>query len=136
MTERIMFYGASTKVFKKAEMLRSSMTPAERHLWDRLRKNRLKGFRFKPQHPISEFVVDFYCHKARLVVEVDESYHENTIQKEYDENRDHILKELGLKVLRFTDKQVMEETESVIRTILKHLSTNDPTETDSRAGPL
>ena len=117
----MMFYGAPTTVFKKARMLRFSMTPAERHLWARLRKNQLNGFRFRPQHPISEFVVDFYCHKAKLVVEVDESYHENPKQKEYDENRDHILKEFGLIILRFTDKQVLEETESVIQTIINCL---------------
>lgn len=122
MTDRMMFYGASTRTVKKAEMLRSSMTPAEKHLWRRLRKNRLKGFRFKPQHPISEFVVDFYCHKARLVIEVDESYHENPIQKDYDKNRDYILKEFGLTILRFTDHQVIKETESVIQTILEHLT--------------
>jgi len=67
-------------------------------------------------------VVDFYCHKARLVIEVDESYHENPIQKDYDKNRDHILKEFGLTILRFTDHQVIKETESVIQTILEHLT--------------
>ena len=131
-----MFYGARPSVFKKAAMLRSSMTPAEKHLWTRLRKNQLNGFRFRSQHPISEFVVDFYCHEAKLVVEVDEAYHENHIQKEYDENRDYILKEFGLKVLRFTDRQVIGETQSVLQTILDHFTKNDSISIDPRVGPL
>ena|SRR5690606_1992839 len=136
MSNRLMFYGARPSVFKKAAMLRSSMTPAEKHLWTRLRKNQLNGFRFRSQHPISEFVVDFYCHEAKLVVEVDEAYHENQIQKEYDENRDYILKEFGLKVLRFTDRQVIGETQSVLQTILDHLTKNDSISIDPRVGPL
>ncbi len=69
-------------------------------------------------------------------VEVDEAYHENQIQKEYDENRDYILKEFGLKVLRFTDRQVIGETQSVLQTILDHLTKNDSISIDPRVGPL
>src|SRR5690606_35766524 len=101
--------------------LRVSMTSAEIYLWERVRKKQLDGLRFRAQHPIADFVVDFYCHKAKLVIEIDEKYHNNPTQKEDDENRDSIINEFGLDVLRFTDKQVMEEIEWVIETIKNYL---------------
>ena len=70
-----MFYGASAFVFRNAEKLRNNMTPTEVKLWYALSNNQLNGFRFKNQHPISKFVVDFYCHKARLVIELDGEVH-------------------------------------------------------------
>ena len=121
MPDRIMFYGASAKIFRKAYMLRISMTQAEKYLWNRLRKNSLQGLRFRAQHPIGDFIVDFYCHKAKLVVEVDEKYHLNPAQKLEDENRDYVIREFDLNVLRFTDDQVLNDIESVIQTIKKHL---------------
>ena len=102
-------------------MLRISMTQAEKYLWNRLRKNSLQGLRFRAQHPIGDFIVDFYCHKAKLVVEVDEKYHLNPAQKLEDENRDYVIREFDLNVLRFTDDQVLNDIESVIQTIKKHL---------------
>ncbi len=62
--ERSMFYNASPEIFQKTEMLRKNMTKAEMILWGRLRKNQL-GVRFKAQHPIERFIVDFFCHKAK-----------------------------------------------------------------------
>ena len=121
MPDRIMFYGASANVFRKAYILRISMTRAEKHLWDRLRKSMLEGFRFRAQHPIDAFVVDFYCHQAKLVVEIDEKYHFNPAQRLEDENRDYVIKEFGLTVLRFTDDQVLTDVQSVVQTIRQHL---------------
>ena len=77
-----MFYGAKRKIFERAKELRENMTDAEKILWTRLKSNQL-GVRFKSQHPINIFIVDFYCHKYKLVIEVDGDYHKE--QKDYDE---------------------------------------------------
>ncbi len=75
MANTEMFYGASPKIFELAKDIRDRQTEAERVLWERLRLNRVDGYRFKPQHPISNFIVDFYCHKAKLVVEINGDSH-------------------------------------------------------------
>jgi len=80
------------------------MTPAEHMLWQRLRANRLGGFHFRRQKVIDHYIVDFYCHQANLVVELDGSGHLD--QQEYDNERDQHLQERGLKVLRFWNNEV------------------------------
>ncbi len=116
-----MFYGATSEVFQKAQMLRSSMTKAERSLWDRLSNNQLDGFKFRRQHPIGPYVADFYCHKARLVIEVDGKDHNQTERKQNDEVRDIEMKELGLKVIRVKNEEVLNDIDKVIKRILKEL---------------
>ena len=108
-----MFYGASAETFKKAQLLRKKMTGAEKALWKRLNKNQL-GVRFKPQHPIAIYIVDFYCHPYKLVVEVDGGYHNDPDQVAYDNKRTAELEELGLRVIRFTNKQVQKEIDKVL----------------------
>jgi len=63
MSDAPMFYGASPKLFEMAKELRNRLTAPEKILWEKLRLSQLDGYRFKAQHPISEFIVDFYCHK-------------------------------------------------------------------------
>ena len=112
-----MFYGASSSTFKKAEELRLNMTKAELFLWQHLKKNQLLGLRFKAQHPISQFIVDFYCHKAKLVVEIDGEIHNSPESLEYDKNRTYELEKFGLKVIRFTNFQVLNEIYYVLEKI-------------------
>lgn len=121
MDDRKMFYGANKKVFKKAFMLRACETETEKLLWQRLNKNQLCGFRFKRQHPIAHFVVDFYCHKAKLVIELDGEYHNKKEQQRYDDNRTEILAGLGLRILRFSDENVIQNIDGVVETIKKNL---------------
>lgn len=102
-------------------MLRSSMTEAELILWDRLSDNKLAGFKFRRQHPISQYVVDFYCHKAMLVIEVDGRDHNQTEKKNNDEVRDIEMKELGLKVLRIKNEEVIDDIDNVLKRIEKEL---------------
>lgn len=83
---------------QRAKELRREMTPAEKILWEELRANKL-GVHFRRQQVIAGFIVDFYCHKAALVVEADGNIHD--LQKEEDERREKVLSELGLKVVRF-----------------------------------
>jgi len=77
----------------------------------------LLGLRFKSQHPISHFIADFYCHKLKLVIEIDGGYHSQKDQKEYDDARDFEMRELGLFVLRFNARDVSERTDHVMRRI-------------------
>jgi len=107
-----------------AKELRRSQTPAERRLWKALRANRLGGWHFRRQQIIDGFIVDFYCHKASLVIEVDGPIHES--QKQEDEARAEILEAKGLKVIRFTNREVMNHMDKVMNTILSHLNTSSP----------
>src|SRR6185503_20128508 len=83
---------------QRAKELRRDMTPAEKILWQELRANKL-GVHFRRQQIISGFIVDFYCHKAMLVIEVDGDIHD--LQKEEDARREQALREMGLRIVRF-----------------------------------
>jgi very-short-patch-repair endonuclease len=102
------------KVFR-AKQLRREMTPAERVLWDHLRGNRLGGIHFRRQQVIDGFIVDFYCHAAALIVEVDGPVHAD--QADYDAERDCILSGRGLRIVRFSNEQVTGGTAEVLRQI-------------------
>ena len=119
--ERVMFYGAVPSVFEKAKMLRENMTEAEKILWQHLSNNKMEGFRFKAQHPIGKFVADFYCHKAKLVIEVDGKYHEETEQREYDENRSDAIEHFDIKIIRFANEQVYYTIDLVLAEIKREL---------------
>src|SRR4051812_40833654 len=84
---------------ERARELRAEQTPAERLLWERLRKRRFLGLKFRRQFPIEVFIADFYCHEEKLVLEVDGSVHREPQQKARDENRDIVLRAQGFKVL-------------------------------------
>ncbi len=93
------------------------MTPAEGKLWQYLRAGRLEGHHFRRQQVIGSYIVDFYCHQANLIVEVDGDVHLD--QEEYDKERDHDLEIRGLRVIRFTNTQVNRELETVLAIILE-----------------
>jgi very-short-patch-repair endonuclease len=100
---------------QRARELRRSMTTAERLLWERLRANRLHGFHFRRQHIIHGFIVDFYCHAAAFVIEVDGDVHGDT--REYDRERDTVLSARGLLFVRFTNTEVSSATQAVLNRI-------------------
>jgi very-short-patch-repair endonuclease len=114
-----MFFGAKSSIFRKATDLRFRTTRHERILWEKLRASRM-GFRFKRQHPISHFIVDFYCHKAKLVIQIDGRSHESQI--EYDQNRTLVIEEFGLNVIRFTNQEINDNIDSVVETIKRYLA--------------
>ncbi|MCJ7530167.1 MAG: endonuclease domain-containing protein [Anaerolineales bacterium] len=101
---------------QRAKELRRHMTPEEAMLWERLRANRLQGFHFRRQQVIAGFIVDFYCHSAGLVIEVDGSVHDQRV--EYDLDRSRILESLGLRVLRFKNQEIHEEIEGVLARVV------------------
>src|SRR6187397_1072604 len=90
---------------QRSRELRRDMTPAEKILWQELRANKL-GFHFRRQQIISGFIVDFYCHKAALVIEVDGDIHD--LQQEEDARREKVLGELGLRIVRFRNDDVLK----------------------------
>ena len=100
-----------------ARAMRRKLTPAERILWQRLRRNRLGGFHFRRQQVIAGFIADFYCHRAALVVEVDGPTHE----QDYDRERDQIFADKGITVLRFTNDEVMQHVDRVLGRIVEYL---------------
>ena len=112
-----MFYGAQPILFEFAKQMRNNPTEAEDLLWHQLSKGGLNGIRFRRQHPVLYFIADFYCHKAKLIIEVDGGYHILEEQFEYDKNRDSELNELGLKVIRFTNEQVLLDIENTVKVI-------------------
>jgi len=124
-----MFYGALPIHFELAKSLRENPTEAEQFLWEHLSFIKIPGVRFKRQHPILYFIADFYCHKTKLIIEVDGGYHTLPEQYQYDKNRDAELSDLGLKVIRFTNEQVLFDIENVLNIIeqeIKYRITPNP----------
>ncbi len=99
-----------------ARELRQPQTPAEQKLWQRLRRKQLNGYYFRRQHPIGQFIADFYCAAARLIIEVDGDTHAE--QEAYDAARTAWLESRDYRVIRFTNRQVFREIEAVLTRIL------------------
>ena len=95
------------------------MTDAERTLWQCLRRRQIHGLQFYRQKPLLNYIVDFYCPQAALVIELDGSQHLESEGKQRDAQRDHALAGLGLRVLRFDDRQILTETEAVVDAIYR-----------------
>ena len=106
---------------EKSRRLRRNLTPAESKLWEQLRKRRVGGFRFRRQHGIGPYIVDFYCPAARIAIEVDGGQHSEPEHCVRDSDRDRYLHSLGIRVLRFWNTEVDKETPAVVDTILRAL---------------
>ena len=100
-----------------SQHLRKNMTDAENRLWSKLRRKQLKGYQFYRQKTIGKYIVDFYCPKANLVIELDGGQHYSEAGKEKDRTRDEALIEMGIKVLRFSDRDVFENIGGVMERI-------------------
>jgi very-short-patch-repair endonuclease len=104
---------------ERAKELRRNMTGAEKVFWQRVRANRLGGFHFRRQQVIAGFIVDFYCHAATLVVELDGPIHDH--RADYDRERTRILTERGVRVMRFRNEEVFQNMDSVLKRVLQAL---------------
>ena len=124
-----MHAGAAPSVYRNAQILRQNMTEPELKLWEYLKTKPL-GFKFRRQHPISVYVLDFYCHKLRLSIEIDGGYHLQKEQREKDLERTNYLKELGISEMRFTNSQILNEYNAVIKNINTYLSEDIPLGTE------
>ena len=103
----------------RAKELRRNMTPTEKRLWSKLRSNRLNNWHFRRQQNIDGFIVDFYCHRAGLIIEIDGPIHKKQVIE--DNERTRVFEDRGLKILRFTNKQIMNELNTVLNVILEKL---------------
>jgi very-short-patch-repair endonuclease len=97
------------------------MTEAEKIIWEKLCKNQL-GVRIRRQHPVWKFIADFYCHELKLIIEIDGGIHLTSENKEYDISRDITLNELRIQIIRFTNDQVINETDMVIEEIKRTIA--------------
>ncbi|HIK06232.1 MAG TPA: endonuclease domain-containing protein [Trichormus sp. M33_DOE_039] len=112
------------KLVERAKKLRKNMTPAEKKLWCEY----LKGFQFRVlrQRPIHHFIVDFYCPNLQLVIEIDGNSHFTDEGQDYDMERTQILEGYGLRVIRFTNSQVLNQFNSVCQQIQDLIPPNPP----------
>jgi very-short-patch-repair endonuclease len=110
-------YGAQPEKVRRARMFRQAPTSAEALLWEGLRRRSAAGLRFRRQHVIAGYIVDFYCPSLRLAIEVDGSVHE--ARREHDEQRTRNLAQLGVTVLRIPNARVQADLVSVIEHILE-----------------
>ena len=105
------------KLLDHSRAMRTDPTEAEEKLWRRLRNRQLVGMKFRRQHPIGPYVVDFYCHEAGLVIELDGSGHRKEDSADYDRIRSTDLQSMGIKVIRFWNQEVIDDLEGVLQAI-------------------
>lgn len=110
-------------VVQLARDMRNNLTASERLLWERLKRKQLEGYKFRCQHPIYRYILDFYCDEKLLAIELDGDIHKE--RKDYDEYRDDFMKSLGVKTLRFHNDVVIKNLDSVIDKIKLELQ-NSP----------
>ena len=115
--EENMFYGASPEIHRRTRELRKRMTPAEKKLWQALRRKQLLGKKFRRQHPLYIYIADFYCHDCKLIIELDGGIHKMPDQYYKDLDRTMELEKMGITVIRFTN----EETENNLAFVLKEI---------------
>ena len=105
----------SRPIQERARELRQEMTPAEQLVWERLRDRQLDGLKFRRQHPLGRFIVDFCCPEHRLIVELDGGVHRG--QEDHDEARTEVLEAYGYRVLRFPNTAVLQDVDGVLQMI-------------------
>jgi very-short-patch-repair endonuclease len=102
---------------QKRRNLRKNMTKAEKLLWDHIKRRQIFGSRFRRQYSVKGFVTDFYSPELKLAIEVDGGYHTKDDQVDYDKARQKIITSLGIKFLRFKNKEVLADVEKVVKKI-------------------
>lgn len=121
-------------ILQHAREMRHPQTPAEATVWQYLR-NRNLGFKFRRQHPIVRFIIDFYCAELKLCIEIDGDTHLEQAQQEYDAARTEYLEFLGCKVIRFTNEDVRYNIQAIVQAIRETCNELKDKKTDSRTRP-
>ncbi|WP_425568849.1 endonuclease domain-containing protein [Pedobacter jeongneungensis] len=103
------------------EGITEKQTDAEEMMWQCLRNKKILNFKFRRQHPLHQYIADFYCHEAKLIIEIDGGIHNNPENQEYDQNRTVELMKIGITVIRFTNEDVNNNLDEVIKVIKDHL---------------
>jgi very-short-patch-repair endonuclease len=113
--------GASQYIHQNAKNLRQKLTEAEKKLWGFLRNRQLNGRKFRRQHPLSKYILDFYCHECKLAIELDGIVHDKEAAIQYDNARTGELNDLGITVIRFRNEEVINGIETVLKKICDQL---------------
>lgn len=103
---------------------RKAMTTAEHRLWDAIRARKLVGLKFRKQHPLDHYIIDFYCVEQMLAIEVDGGVHLFHEQQELDQERTRFLQTKGIRVLRFTNEEILNQLDCVLERIAKYVQEN------------
>ena len=106
-------------IIKLAQEMRRNSTPCEKILWDVLKENKLKGCKFRRQHPVNRYIIDFFCHEKKLAIEVDGDIHMN--QYDQDKYRDKYLESMGIITLRVTNDEIIKNINQVLTRIMTFL---------------
>jgi very-short-patch-repair endonuclease len=106
--------------------LRSNLTPAEAALWVMLKGKQLEGRKFRRQHSIGNYIVDFYCPSEKLAIELDGDHHFSSGGYELDQEKEECLKKNGIRIIRFENDEVFKATQAVLDDIIKHFSSTTP----------
>ena len=107
-------------VIEFARQMRVNLTISEKILWEKLKTKKIEGHRFRIQHPIHRYILDFYCHEKKLAIEIDGEIHK--FRKDYDEYRDEYLKSAGITTIRFKNEDVFNNIDYVLSEIKNHLT--------------
>ncbi len=121
MSEGNLNFGASPEIFRRAKELREQMTSSEQILWEKIRAGRLNGLKFRRQHPAGKYILDFYCHEFKLVIELDGEIHSDKDQIERDKGRTEDLIDLGMSMLRFKNDEIINNPNHILTLILNHI---------------
>lgn len=116
--------GTTPNIEQAAKHLRKHQTPAESRLWEALRNKKLHGLRFRRQHPVGNFIADFYCPACKLVIELDGGIHAH--RADYDAARTQEMAAYGYRVIRFENQQVLDDLNSVLDVIYQEALSRSP----------
>ncbi|TSC77584.1 MAG: glycyl-tRNA synthetase subunit alpha [Parcubacteria group bacterium Gr01-1014_29] len=122
-----MYLQYSRNLKQNARLLRQNMTNPERFLWSKIRSKQVRGLQWYRQKPIANYIVDFYCPKAKLVIEIDGDQHYEETMRVKDEERDNALQSLGVCVLRFGNNDIFQNVEGVLMSIQRAIDKSLPT---------
>ena len=117
-------YKAVSNLKEKKELrkqLRNNATPAEKKLWKALQGKKLDGFKFRRQHSIDRYILDFFCPTANLAIKLDGNSHYSAEAIEYDRTRDNYLQSVGIKIIRYSNYEVYENLDGVLKNIRSYL---------------
>ena len=132
-----MSYYGNKELVKRARVLRSNMTLAEIILWSRLRSKKIDGYKFRRQQPIFDYVIDFYCHELKLIIEVDGEIHSLIEKTDSDTKRDKILKINGYHLIRLSNFEIETNIDATISKIKTFIKTNlSPFQGDHRGSNI
>ena len=112
-------YNANDVIKARANYLRKNQTMAENLLWQIIRNRQIAGLKFRRQHPLANYIADFYCHELKLVIELDGDVHDIAWVKERDLRREKAMKELGLQIVRFSNEQVFSNADLIADKIIE-----------------